>query len=592
MGKPGCLKPGCLKRGRTVGIITDVETNWVRNQPRPWRAKVAFEGAPSPCWVHIVDLVAAGEAKTGLRRSVRQHLTPEQSRTIRAEEKRKALAEANAEATANIQKVLDVQSAEWRLLPAGRVMPRRLRGEVARLLERGDVVGYATLADVEACTATVDEVASGEPGEPGEAPGVQEGVQEVAQRVELAQAHKLGAPFAMRSVLLGVEVPEVMVRAAVGTIPDELVPRSEDTVDTLIERIGKCRFLDSINVMQPDFPHPWSRQGITNLNGCPNSMQPKRCSQSVVVKEKHEYQGNDGEGHGRPIWRLFNYTSCQRYEDDWRGRPMLWPTFALGLMLWVLAWPWLTPISRRNPPTHCQVLLYYWLLRANMGSHRDNSSSADVKRFAEGQGLSGAGHSSGGAVNSQKVGSNVLVFTTGTAPMTFTLSFPPRDDVLAKRKEYIVRPAFQMRCGTGTLSVLDPVDDLILTHGASFEITNIDGSPAWWRVGWTYRWLQAEEDFYDDTCGLRLSATRVAKLVGKPRSDEVFPPSEAPAASAAAKEEEEIIMEVEEIIMERTEAGHTQFLVAWVGFDAAHNSWEPEENILDTTLITQFRSRV
>ena len=49
------------------------------------------------------------------------------------------------------------------------------------------------------------------------------------------------------------------------------------------------------------------------------------------------------------------------------------------------------------------------------------------------------------------------------------------------------------------------------------------GSPAWWRLGWTYRWLQAEEDFYDDTGGLRLSAARVAKLEGKPRSDEVFP---------------------------------------------------------------------
>ena len=55
-----------------------------------------------------------------------------------------------------------------------------------------------------------------------------------------------------------------------------------------------------------------------------------------------------------------------------------------------------------------------------------------------------------------------------------------------------------------------------------FDVTRIDGDPAWWRLGWTYRWLQAEEDFYDDTAGLRLSAARVAKLEGKPRSDEVF----------------------------------------------------------------------
>ena len=37
------------------------------------------------------------------------------------------------------------------------------------------------------------------------------------------------------------------------------------------------------------------------------------------------------------------------------------------------------------------------------------------------------------------------------------------------------------------------------------------------------RWLQAQEDFYSETGGLRLSATRVEKLAGKPRADDVWP---------------------------------------------------------------------
>ena len=121
----------------------------------------------------------------------------------------------------------------------------------------------------------------------------------------------------------------------------------------------------------------------------------------------------------------------------------------------------------------------------------------------------------------QVVGSNVLVYTTGTAPMTFTLSFPPRDSVLKDPTCYVVKPAYQMRCGAGTLSVLDAVDDLILTHGADFEL--LDGDETSWRVGWTWRWLQADEEFYDDTGGLRLSAERLEKLKDMPRADVLFP---------------------------------------------------------------------
>ena len=206
---------------------------------------------------------------------------------------------------------------------------------------------------------------------------------------------------------------------------------------------------------------------------------------------------------------------------------MRWAVFALGLVLWVAAWPWLTQISRQTPPTHCQLLLYYWLLRCAMNGHRDNSSSSDIEKMAEGLGIGTEGHASAGAVNSQRVGSNVLVFTTGTAPMVFTLAFAHADDILENREEYVVHPRYQMELCGGTLSILDPVDDLVFTHGAkfsgNFRISAVDGDRSWWRKGWTFRWLQAPEDFYEDTRGLRLSAARVTKHGDHPRSDVVWP---------------------------------------------------------------------
>ena len=81
-----------------------------------------------------------------------------------------------------------------------------------------------------------------------------------------------------------------------------------------------------------------------------------------------------------------------------------------------------------------------------------------------------------------------------------------------------------MRAGPGTISILDPVDDLTFTHeAAKFDIVGVDGKPAsWWRVAATWRWLQAAEDFYSDTGGLRLTKSKAEKIGGQPRADEVF----------------------------------------------------------------------
>ena len=42
-------------------------------------------------------------------------------------------------------------------------------------------------------------------------------------------------------------------------------------------------------------------------------------------------------------------------------------------------------------------------------------------------------------------------------------------------------------------------------------------------VAKSFRWLQATEDFYEDTGGLRLNGARVTKLADKPRADQIWP---------------------------------------------------------------------
>ncbi len=46
---------------------------------------------------------------------------------------------------------------------------------------------------------------------------------------------------------------------------------------------------------------------------------------------------------------------------------------------------------------------------------------------------------------------------------------------------------------------------------------------------------------------------------------------------------------VETIVDIKVNGKHLMYLVKWVGYDAASNSWEPEENILDPALLAAFQ---
>ena len=79
----------------------------------------------------------------------------------------------------------------------------------------------------------------------------------------------------------------------------------------------------------------------------------------------------------------------------------------------------------------------------------------------------------------------------------------------------MLKPKFTFTLDNGTISVLDPIDDLTFTHKAFFA----KGTDGKLRRAWVFRWLQAPERFYADTGGTVLSAQHEKQLQGKPRAD-------------------------------------------------------------------------
>ncbi|CAF0872390.1 unnamed protein product [Adineta ricciae] len=48
---------------------------------------------------------------------------------------------------------------------------------------------------------------------------------------------------------------------------------------------------------------------------------------------------------------------------------------------------------------------------------------------------------------------------------------------------------------------------------------------------------------------------------------------------------------VERLLKRRRRKGRTEYLVKWKHYDRSHNSWEPESNILDKSLIDSYRKQ-
>ena len=297
-------------------------------------------------------------------------------------------------------------------------------------------------------------------------------------------------------------------------LDESLIPKISDDKESLVRRISHSKYLDDIVIYYPRY---------SILNQSLTSHQPKRRSEGVVKGSVHVFSGGNGEGQGKRIVTLPNYTSYGRHQDNWHGRPMKFSTFLAGLLCWRACWNYLTEVSRKSPPTHCQTLFYYGALKSKIGHHRDNFNVKFIQNVISGKAVTLNGHPSGGGENSQIVGSNVLVLTMGSRPMKFTFRFPSRGNVQGNRKTYTTSPKHHFSCGHLTISVLDPIDDIMMTHGASFVYNTKENKNQWYRVGYCFRWLQSFRDFYEDTCTLRLDSSGVhRKRCGKKPDRDIY----------------------------------------------------------------------
>jgi hypothetical protein len=96
-----------------------------------------------------------------------------------------------------------------------------------------------------------------------------------------------------------------------------------------------------------------------------------------------------------------------------------------------------------------------------MGPHCDNFTKEGLDRMKKSEMPYKDGQKYAGMNNSQVYGSNVYVYTAGNVPMTMNFYYlNPRKGVGQKPTEYVTFKCFSIKCASGYLTVLDPLDDL------------------------------------------------------------------------------------------------------------------------------------
>ena len=334
-----------------------------------------------------------------------------------------------------------------------------------------------------------------------------------------------GSARCAQSVCIAPSLDPFILAAAMECIPTGVLPRRTDTAQTLAERLGISVYLDDAHPLRGgNGKRKRGQSHRVKLNASTYSA-PRRKSWSVVVKAEHM------DGDGDPVVALYNYNAYGRTAEDVRCAPMPMPVFDLGVQLWLAALPFLCDESRSAPPTHCQLLFYHCLFNGYMGEcahegcilssphvcswrctrrcavsagrHHDNYTIKYTRARMEG--LAGPeGSTSAGQENSQRIGSEVLLYTEGNTPMDFALSFPPLDDQGCDIANYITRQAFTICVGKGTLVIFKACDDEFFCHEAHFSRSSVRDNPSGHRLCFVFRWLTVAKLFHTaPTCAYK-----------------------------------------------------------------------------------------
>ena len=166
-------------------------------------------------------------------------------------------------------------------------------------------------------------------------------------------------------------------------------------------------------------------------------------------------------------------------------------------------------------PTSCEVLFYPAALNQVTGRHRDAFTSADLHEYYR-TGKNPFAEDQWG----QAKGTDVLIFTIGTAEMVMGLSFPVDKLSALDRATYIQPSALNILLRPGTLLVFRALDDLFFCHEVRFP-TSTTTTPAPeglllcadYRAAIVFRWLNVSEErqFYLDTGRQVLSREEIKK---------------------------------------------------------------------------------
>ena len=125
--------------------------------------------------------------------------------------------------------------------------------------------------------------------------------------------------------------------------------------------------------------------------------------------------------------------------------------------------------------------------------------------------------------NSQMLGSSVLVLTVGNTPMSFKFKYPQSTNLMGRKRTYETNARHQFTRENMTISVLEPIDDLMMTHGVSVLYNTVGDVNIWYQICYCFRWLTSSKEFYVDTCTMRLdSNTAGGKKCNKVTNRNIF----------------------------------------------------------------------
>ena len=131
-----------------------------------------------------------------------------------------------------------------------------------------------------------------------------------------------------------------------------------------------------------------------------------------------------------------------------------------------------------------------------MGRHRDNYTVRHLKAMLDGE-SSSAGSTHTNMENSQRIGSEVLLYTEGTAPMDFILCFPRADGLTDGIHSYVKTSVFTVRLGRSTLMVFKDLDDQSFCHEAEFERRVLEAADAaGYHMCFVLRWCVSVKHFH------------------------------------------------------------------------------------------------